>query len=126
MEQMPRHRFGEVCVQEEVLALKNVLGYWLTRRDGEIGGRENGRDRGHQESVGWASTRERVRSGSEGQGGTLASGCRRPASFLRLRVETDASCRGSSEAASRSRRFVSVWPCCQAREQWGGHEGPLS
>lgn len=46
MEQMPRHRFGEVCVQEEVLALKNVLGYWLTRRDGEIGGRENGRDRG--------------------------------------------------------------------------------
>lgn len=46
MEQMPRHWFGEVCVQEEVLALKNVLGYWLTRRDGEIGGRENGRDRG--------------------------------------------------------------------------------
>lgn len=24
----------EVCVQEEVLALKNVLGYWLMRRDG--------------------------------------------------------------------------------------------
>lgn len=107
--------------------LKGCIGYWLMRKDGGLGGRENDRDSGTSRRV-WAGAapRESVKSRAEGWGGKLASGYRRPASFLRPRVETDTFCLGSSAAASRPRCFVSMWPCCQAREQWAGHEGPLA